>query len=72
MCHEVFLPLANPLAPTLPPLVLWLTHTPTPTHTHKLKHYLFTISLTRFFFMGMAFSIMKGHLGVPSKKGEND
>lgn len=24
MCHEVFLPLPHPLAPTLPPLVLWL------------------------------------------------
>lgn len=57
-CVMRHLPLPSPLAPTLPPLVLWSqnkhmhTHARTRTQTPitlQLKHYLCTISLTIFF-----------------------
>ena len=57
-CVMAVLPPPSPLAPTLPPLVLWSqnkhmhTHTRTRTQTPttlQLKHYLGTISLTAFF-----------------------
>lgn len=56
MCHEVFLPLPNPLAPTLPPLVFVVKkqrskHRET---TLEFKHYWCTISLTRCFIYGIS------------------